>query len=157
MWPKFGQIRYCPARWIWLKGSSFDRSSLESEAGSFSEKSVRPPIRWEKLQRHLVRLLAIRKWIPNVGSEIHRAIGMGGICVRFFKGWTDFPHSLWRAASVFAQVPTSLEASSRSVHSAVANIAEGSLRRSQYCGGFIMPLPISRRVHCTLANILKGS
>jgi hypothetical protein len=28
--------RYCPARWIWLKVGSFDRSSFKSEARRFS-------------------------------------------------------------------------------------------------------------------------
>jgi hypothetical protein len=42
---KFGPFcqRYCPARWIWLKVGSFDRSSLKSEAQRFKKKSVHPP------------------------------------------------------------------------------------------------------------------
>ncbi|MFN9907580.1 MAG: hypothetical protein ACK56F_15895, partial [bacterium] len=52
---------------IWLKVDLFDRSSLKNEAQRSSEQLVHPPS-WEsplKLQRHIVRLLAIRKLIPN--------------------------------------------------------------------------------------------
>ncbi len=70
------------------------------------------------------------------GNEIHSAVGIGGTCVGFFKGWTVFPHFLWRASRVFALVLTSLQASSRSC---------------QHRRAFIAPLPISRSVHSTVA------
>jgi hypothetical protein len=57
----------------------FDRLSLKSEARSFLEKSTRSPCfeRPFKLQRHLVRLLAISKQIANAAMKIHRAVGIG--------------------------------------------------------------------------------
>jgi hypothetical protein len=36
--------RYCPARQIWLKVVSFDRSLLKGEAQRFSANFARPPI-----------------------------------------------------------------------------------------------------------------
>jgi hypothetical protein len=51
-----------------------------------------------------------------------------------------FPHSLWRGACVFALIPTSIQASSRSC---------------QHRGVFIVPLPIPRSVHTGVANCEK--
>jgi hypothetical protein len=100
----------CPARWIWRNVGSFDRSSsFKSEAQRFSEKSVRPPSCESplKIPRHLVQLLAIRILIPKRGHDIHRSVGIGKTrCIRI-------------GLNINAQLPTS-----RSVHCAVANIAE---------------------------------
>ncbi len=85
---------------------------------------------WENENRqqpfiYYIKLLAMALR-TNLETVSKRAIGIGGTCVSFFKGWTEFPHSLWRAASEFALVPTLLQASSNRVHIAIANIAEGS-------------------------------
>jgi hypothetical protein len=42
----------------------------------------------------------------NMGRKVYCAVGMDGIFVcMLFKGSTELPHSLYRAASVFAQLP----------------------------------------------------
>ncbi len=129
-WEIWSLLRYCQARWIWLKAGLFYRSSLKSEARRFSEKPI-PPLSCEsplKLQPHCLWLLAILKWISNARMKFITPYGLCGTCVGFFKGWTEIPHSLWRDASVFKLVPTSPQASSSRVHNAVANIREGSIQ-----------------------------
>jgi hypothetical protein len=60
------------------------------------------------------------------------------LCLLFSKrGRSEFSYSLWRAALV----ATSPSPISWRVHSATANIEEGSLHSCQYCGAFIVPLP----------------
>ncbi len=78
---------------------------------------------------------------------------IGGHCFGFFKGWTEFPHYLCRAASVFALI--SQHRYRR--HHAVGNITECSLRHCQHLGAFLVPFPISRRVHCAGGENLRIS
>jgi hypothetical protein len=85
----------------------FIRKALNKERGAeVLEKTARPPSFESslKIPRHFVQLLAVVNSEMNFQSrnEIHRTIGRGGTCASFFKGWTELPHSLCRAASVFA-------------------------------------------------------
>ncbi len=84
----------------------------------------------------------------QLGNEIHHAVGISFVSA-FSKAKTEFLHSLWKADSVFALVPISLQPASRSCQHRGEFIS--LLPISQYRRAFISLLPISRSVDSTVA------
>ncbi len=122
-----------------LADIKFIQKAFFKERGAEVFRKIWPtPILWEPLKDSALPCTAVGNSETNSqwGNEINRAVGIDGTCVGFFKGWTEFPHSLWRASNVFALVPTSLQVWSRNC---------------QHLGAFIALLPILRSVHSTVA------
>jgi hypothetical protein len=112
---------------------------------TFKERSVEvfrkicpSPVLWDHFKDFALPSTAVGNSETNSqrGSDIHRAVAL----VAAFQMLNGVPYSLWRAASVFALVLTSLEASPRSCQHRVA---------------FIALLPISWSVHSSFAYMEK--
>jgi hypothetical protein len=79
-----------------------------------------------KIPHHFVQLFGNSEMNSQCGNEIQHTVGIDSTCVGFFKGKTKFPPFSLKSrqcirTGIIAQLPTS-----RTVHCAVANIAERS-------------------------------
>ncbi len=92
----------------------FIRLVVIKEWGAEIFRKIRlSPMLWEPFKvtapsSTAVGYTVFRNELPTAGMKIHRAVGIGDIFVCFFKGTTELPHSLCRAANVFALFPTSV-------------------------------------------------